>query len=59
MCCNLIWLIRYTRIYLIVMSISTVIRPTGAVMWVPLVGVHLVRGRHHLWTVLREILTVG
>ena len=51
--------IRYTRIYLILMAVSMVMRPTGGMMWVPLVGIHLMKGRQHLWIVLREILAVG
>ena len=51
--------IRYTRIYLILMAVSMVMRPTGGVMWVPLVGIHLMKERQHLWIVLREILAVG
>ena len=51
--------IRYTRIYLILMAVSMVMRPTGGVMWVPLVIVHLMRGGHHLWIVLREGFVVG
>lgn len=51
--------IRYTRIYLILMAVSMVMRPTGGVMWVPLVIVHLLRGGHHQWIVLREVFVVG
>ena len=55
----IIMCIRYTRIYLILMAVSMVMRPTGGVMWVPLVIVHLMRGGHHLWIVLREGFVVG
>lgn len=55
----IIMCIRYTRIYLILMAVSMVMRPTGGVMWVPLVIVHLLRGGHHLWIALREGFVVG
>lgn len=50
---------RYTRLYLLLMGVSVLIRPTGVILWPPLVLAHYVMDRSHLVQLLRETVTAG
>ena len=50
---------RYSRVYLLLVGVSCVVRPTGAILWPPLVLAHWVFSRRHLCTLLRETIFIG
>lgn len=51
--------LRYTRLYLLVMGVSVLIRPTGAIMWPPIVLAQYVIDRHRIVGVLKDTVGMG
>ena len=47
------------HVYLLLIGLSCLVRPTGAILWPPLVLAHWVISRHNLWTVVRETVLMG
>lgn len=54
-----ILLYRYTRLYLLMIGISVLVRPTGAILWPPLVLAHFLMGRKHILIVIKEAFGMG
>ena len=54
---------RYTRTYLLVVGVSLLVRPTGMLLWAPLVLAHLAMGsiknRMHCLVVMQEMFMIG
>ena len=59
--CNnyLILCFRYTRLYLVLMGVSVLVRPTGAIMWPPVVLTQFFMDRRHIVHVLKDTIGVG
>ena len=49
----------YSRLYLLLIGASCLVRPTGAILWPPLVLAHWIISRRHLWTVVKETILMG
>ena len=51
--------ISYSRVYLLLIGLSCLVRPTGAILWPPLMLAHWIISRRNLWTVVRETILMG
>lgn len=40
-------------------GVSVLVRPTGAIMWPPIVLTHLIVDRHNIGSLLRETMGIG
>ena len=49
----------YSRLYLLLIGVSCLVRPTGAILWPPLVLAHWIISQRYLWTVVRETILMG
>lgn len=49
----------HTRVYLVLAAVSCLVRPTGAILCLPLVLIHVTKRFNGLWTILREVCIVG
>lgn len=54
---------RHTRTYLLAVGVSLLVRPTGMVLWAPLVLAHLamkaVKDKTHCLVVIQEMFIIG
>ena len=55
-----LYVYRYTRIYLLLVGVSVLVRPTGILLWTPLVLAHLaMKATAHGMGVIQEMFIVG